>query len=305
MLITDAQVHIWREESESRPWPDIGRERAHGASFSVEDLLARMTGAGVDAAVLVPPSWEGDRNDECIRAAREYPGTFAVMGRVPVTSAHGRQCLTRLLAQPWVCGVRTTFNKPESMSWISDGTAEWLWADAEAAGVAVYIYAPYSAGLIAPIAQRHPGLRIVVDHLGIPSRVYDEATNPYIDAVLALATFENVAVKASCLPTSVTEDYPYPALQRRVRRVVDAFGPRRTFWGSDLTRLRGSYSEFVRFFTEELSFLKTEDLAWIMGRGVREWLHWPQSADQSQQRVTPARTSTGQQQTAADKQERE
>ena len=281
MLITDAQVHIWREESESRPWPDHGRERAHGRSFSAEDLLVRMNCAGVGTAVLVPPSWEGDRNDECIRAALEHPGTFAVMGRVPVAGGEGRQRLMRLLAQPWVCGVRTTFNKPETANLISDGTADWLWADAERAGIAVSVFAPYSAPSIATIAQRHPGLRIVVDHLGIPSRVYDEATDPYIDALLRLASFENVAVKATCVPTSVSEDYPYPALQRRVRRVIDAFGPCRTFWGSDLTRLRGSYQEFVSLFTREMSFLGAEDLAWVMGRGVREWLNWPRSGDQS------------------------
>jgi hypothetical protein len=46
------------------------------------------------------------------------------------------------------------------------------------------------------------------------------------------------------------------------------------FWGSDLTRLRGTYDEVRRLFTEELDFLSAEDLEWIMGRGVREWLGW-------------------------------
>jgi len=27
-------------------------------------------------------------------------------------------------------------------------------------------------------------------------------------------------------------------------------------------------------FTEELSWLKAEDLDWVMGRGVCEWLGW-------------------------------
>jgi hypothetical protein len=27
-------------------------------------------------------------------------------------------------------------------------------------------------------------------------------------------------------------------------------------------------------FTEELPWLKGEDLAWVMGRGVSEWLGW-------------------------------
>ena len=54
--------------------------------------------------------------------------------------------------------------------------------------------------------------------------------------------------------------------------LVDAFGPRRTFWGTDLTRMPCTYRECVSLFTEELPWLKGEDLEWVMGRGVCEWL---------------------------------
>ena len=63
----------------------------------------------------------------------------------------------------------------------------------------------------------------------------------------------------------------------RIRRVVDAFGPQRTFWGTDLSRLvhKCSYREAVTFFTEELTFLSQEDREWIMGRAIAECLGWP------------------------------
>ncbi len=37
----------------------------------------------------------------------------------------------------------------------------------------------------------------------------------------------------------------------------------------------------VRLFTEACSFLSAEDLDWIMGRGVAEWLSWQVSDSQS------------------------
>lgn len=37
--------------------------------------------------------------------------------------------------------------------------------------------------------------------------------------------------------------YPYRNLHTHVRRVYDAFGPLRMMWGSDLSRLRGTYGE--------------------------------------------------------------
>jgi L-fuconolactonase len=60
-----------------------------------------------------------------------------------------------------------------------------------------------------------------------------------------------------------------------VKRAYDAFGPKRLFWGSDLTRLPCSYSLCKTMFTEEMKWLSSTDLEWILGRGVCEWLGWP------------------------------
>ena len=63
--------------------------------------------------------------------------------------------------------------------------------------------------------------------------------------------------------------------QVHVRRVYDAFGPQRMMWGSDLSRLRGTYRECVTVFTEQMPWLSASDLEWIMGRSLCEWLGWP------------------------------
>jgi hypothetical protein len=41
-----------------------------------------------------------------------------------------------------------------------------------------------------------------------------------------------------------------------------------------VTRLPCTYDEARRLFTDELDFLSGEDLEWIMGRGISEWLRW-------------------------------
>ena len=84
-----------------------------------------------------------------------------------------------------------------------------------------------------------------------------------------------MAVKASALPRYSTEPYPYRALHPHIRRVFDAFGPRRTFWGTDLTRLPCSYRQAITLFTEELPWLSASDKEWVMGRAVCAWLGWP------------------------------
>jgi predicted TIM-barrel fold metal-dependent hydrolase len=59
MLIVDAQIHIWGADTPERPWPAYGRGNAHRPiPFSKDDALREMDAAGVDRAVIVPPSWE-------------------------------------------------------------------------------------------------------------------------------------------------------------------------------------------------------------------------------------------------------
>src|SRR5438309_7502049 len=44
------------------------------------------------------------------------------------------------------------------------------------------------------------------------------------------------------------------------------------FWGTDLTRMPCSYRKCVNLFTQELPWLEGDDLEWVIGRGVCEWL---------------------------------
>ena len=124
------------------------------------------------------------------------------------------------------------------------------------------------------IAGRHPGLKIVLDHLGLTIDKKDDAAFATLDRLLGLAKRPNVAVKASALPCYTTDRYPFRRLEPQIRRVYDAFGPKRMFWGSDLSRLPCTYREAISLFTEEIPWLSAEDKEWIMGRGISEWLDW-------------------------------
>ena len=84
-----------------------------------------------------------------------------------------------------------------------------------------------------------------------------------------MAKFDNVSVKASTMPAYSSEDYPYPNTHDLLHRVFDAFGPHRLFWASDITRLPRHLSQNMSpMFTEELPWLKGEDLELVMGRAL-------------------------------------
>jgi predicted TIM-barrel fold metal-dependent hydrolase len=274
MMIADGQVHIWKSNTPDRPWFP-GWVAAHRAKpLSSEGLLAEMDAAGVRRALLILPPWEGYRNEFPISAARAHPDRLAVMGRLAVECPESRSLIDTWLACPGMLGIRLTFHTPQQKPWLTDGTADWLWSAAERAGIPLMILTPGSLPVVDGIAERHPGLRLCIDHLALISGVKDDAAFADLPALLALAKRPNVSVKAGALPCYSSEAFPYPGLHKYIRQVFDAFGPERIFWASDLTRLTSTYRQCIELFTEELSFLSASDKAAIMGGAMCGWLKW-------------------------------
>jgi L-fuconolactonase len=276
MTIIDAQVHIWPPETPERPYIKEDASTPHRSTpFGYQDLLVEMAVAGVDRVILVPPSWEGYRNDYALAAAQQYPGRFAVMGKLPVNDPASEARMATWLQQPGMLGFRISFRHAGTHSWLDDGTANWFWAAAEKYDIPVMIFAPFAVEKIGNIAERHCGLRVIVDHMGLNVRWKGKPLGPGVDVLLKFACLKNVAVKASCLPCYVDEPYPFPTLHPQIRRVVEAFGPERVFWGTDLSQLPCPYRQAVTLFTEDLEFLSVSDKEWIMGRALSNWLNWP------------------------------
>lgn len=244
-------------------------------------FLGMMDTAGVDCAVLVPPSWPGDLNDYCLEAASRHPDRFVVMGRLAVTGQSARGVVERWQDAPGMRGVRLTLHHQWDESWIRDGTLDWFWRAAERLDLPVMLNAPGALRDLRVVARRHPTLQLIVDHMGLRKGTRDDAVGPGLAGVMDLAACPNVSVKLTQVPNRSTEPYPYTNIHEDVRRLIDAFGPRRTFWGSEVSVLLSktdcSYEKNVSLFTDEMSFLSADELEWIMGRGLASVLGWPQS----------------------------
>jgi predicted TIM-barrel fold metal-dependent hydrolase len=276
--IVDAQVHLWKAESEDWKWIP-GTKPQMPEPFTIEKLVPLMDQAGVDRVVIVPPSWPGDRNDYGLEAARRYPNRFAVMGRIPLQNPQSATLLPKWKEQPGVLGVRISFNSDVTMAWLTDGTADWFWPAAEKAGVPVMFLAPEQVSKFARIAERHPQLTLIIDHMGLNSSSRTTritAIPAAIDQAIALAKYPNVSVKLSGAPGNSLEPYPFRDMTVYLQRLFDAYGPERCYWGTDITNsfAKASYRQRVTHFTEELSFLSENDKDWVMGRAILARLRW-------------------------------
>ena len=267
VLIVDAQVHIWGSGTPLPPHRPT-------SVFSKDELLAEMDAAGVDAAVIHPPGWDPGSNELALEAARQHPGRLAILGKFPLDHPESRALVEGWKRQPGMLGLRFVFLQPHQRTWPTDGTLDWLWPAAERAGVPLALLAADFLPLVGQVAERHPGLKLIVDHLGRPRQTKDEAAWANLSELLALAKHPNVAVKATGAPSYSSEPYPYRNIHSHLRRLHEAFGPERLFWGTDITRMPCTWRQCVTLFTEELPWLTARDKELIMGRALCTWLDW-------------------------------
>lgn len=267
--IVDAQIHLWGS--------GLPSNAAHRqvTSFLADEALAMMDAAGVDAAVIHPPGWDPGAEDLALRAVHDHPARFAIMASPALDRAALEPRLATWRETPGMLGLRYLFLGDEGRRQLED--LDWLWSSAEVAGVPIALLATDHLGLIGRIAERHPGLRLTIDHLGGlggNTTLKDHAAMTHIPALLTLARHPNIAVKATGLPGYSAEPYPFPVIQDYLRQVFDAFGPERTFWGTDITKMPCSWTRCIAMFTDDLPWLTGEDRRLVMGEGIRRWWGW-------------------------------
>jgi predicted TIM-barrel fold metal-dependent hydrolase len=267
MQIIDAQVHIWGSGAPSS-------HHRQTSAFTAEELIKEMDEAGVNGAVLHPPSWDPGSNEMAVEATKKYPERFCILGWFVLDNPAERSRIGTWKQRPGMLGLRWALTRPEQQTWHQDGTMDWLWPAAERAGTPIATMAWRFLPLFGQIAERHPNLKLIIDHLGLVRGAKGAAAFADVDTLCSLARFPNVAIKATGAPGYSAESYPFRDIHGGLQRIFDAYGPGRFFWGTDITRMPCSYRQCLTLFTQELSWLQGDDLERVMGQGVCEWLGW-------------------------------
>ena len=275
MQIVDAQIHLWGTGLPS----NLSHRQV--TAFTPAEAIGLMDEGGIDAAVIHPPGWDPGSTDMAFKAVRDYPGRFAIMGSLPLDRPDSRTKIAGWRSQPGMLGLRWSVLHDPVRQWVADGTLDWLWAAAEQAGVPIALLATDSLAVLGRVAERHPGLRLTIDHLGGRggmTTLKDAAAMTHMPQLLALAQHQNVAVKATGAPGYSAEAYPFRKMQGYLRQIFDAFGPRRVFWGTDISKMPCSWRQCATMFTEELPWLAEPDKRLVMGEALCAWWGWDRSA---------------------------
>ena len=273
MQIVDAQIHLWAT--------GLPNNKAHiqETSFTAKQAVALMDEAGVHAAIIHPPSWDPKSHELALAAVNDYPNRFAIMGTLPLNRAISEKKIP-FWKNNVVLGLRYTLLEEPHRSWIADGSLDWLWKIAEEEKIPISMLVTDSLIELQNVAERHPELKLTIDHLGGRggnTTLKDNEAMEHIPNLLKLAKYPNVAVKATGAPGYSGEAYPYPIMQGYLEQIYDAFGPHRTFWGTDITKMPCSWTECITMFTEEARWLNKNDRALVMGDAICAWWGWDRS----------------------------
>jgi predicted TIM-barrel fold metal-dependent hydrolase len=131
--------------------------------------------------------------------------------------------------------------------WLSSPAALGVWALADELELLVDIEAPPVGGqalipVVEAMADRFPKLRIVLDHIFLPTVTDpDYGIGAQFDGFAARA---NIFVKFTSLNMDVIREKGI-APEAVLRRAVDFFGASKVMWGSDIGTSSGTYKEMV------------------------------------------------------------
>ncbi|MCX4471888.1 Amidohydrolase [Micromonospora sp. MW-13] len=268
----DAHLHLFADGYPGR----YGRSPAGGDEFAVYQTLRREH--GIDRALVVgyegEPGFAGN-NAHLARLAAEHDW-IAPLAYLPATGTD-RNGLDRLRTAGFV-GVAAYLPDPAS----ADAFADWAAGDAgplNAAATVVSLNAgPEAIGRLGPALAALDGCVVLFSHLGLPGRQPAAPTPAAAGARLAplteLAALPHVGVKVSGLyaVSDPAHDHPHAAARPFVDLLLDRFGTRRLYWGSDFSPSLDHVSFAQTLHPVGLDQLSAAEAADVFGGNLRRAL---------------------------------
>jgi predicted TIM-barrel fold metal-dependent hydrolase len=230
--------------------------------YSAEHILADMRTHQVDHVVISHVCYYGRNNRYPAHILKTYPGKFAAIGLLVgyrlyhPTDKENPARLERLMKEDGFAGLRLSPIYDRDVVWFNNPVCYPLWSKAEELGATFNIFlAPHQIPQVADMARRFPGVNVVIDHMAMIDIAAPDSEG--IDPLAGLAKLPNVYARTSLHNPSKTKQLPFHDVWPYLRRLYDAFGPRRLVYAN--------FYELV-IMKEMIPFFTAEDKEWILGR---------------------------------------
>lgn len=228
----DAHQHYWRPERGGYPWM-ASAPACLQRSFLPRDLAGLLVEAKVDATILVQAAPRIDETDYLLGIADSTASVAGVIGWIDFEAGRGRSDLDRLARHPRLLGVRPMVQDSADDDWVLRADIDWAFAALQEHGLVFEALGyPRHARRFLRRIERHPDLRVVIDH-GMKPEIASGAFEGWASDMRDLASQTHVFCKLSGLATEAGAQASVEDFRPYVEHLVEVFGAERLMWGSD------------------------------------------------------------------------
>jgi L-fuconolactonase len=274
-MIVDAHQHVWDLARSSYAWlgPQVPQ---WNRTFTFDELLPHLRRNGVDATVLVQSDDQDADTDLMLEVADQHPEVAAIVAYVPLDRPErAAERLAELRQDSRVVGVRNLIHDLPDPDWILRPDVDEGLGLLEDAGVTFDYVAvlPRHLEHVPTLSERHPRLRLVIDHLAKPP-IGASGAEPWWSLIAVAAENPLVHAKVSGLyPGTAPDSWTPDSIRPFVDRALDLFGPSRLMYGGDwpICVAAGGYDRVFEGLARVLSVLSAADRERVWAGTAREF----------------------------------
>ena len=258
----DSHVHVWTHDSRY-PWA-AETKSPPDTDATAEQLLRLMDANGVQRTVIIQVIYYRWDNRYLADVLKKYPHKFRGVARVNPEDPAAPDHLSHLTEELGFRGVRISPTADATGDWIEGALMPPLWKRCHDLKVPMTVLAPVTRmPAVARLTERFPNLTVVIDHMADSPLQHPEE----LEKLLALARFPKVYVKISHSWSLSAQPYPYLDSQTQIKRLYDAFGPKRLMAGTDwpIVEKFCTYQQAIDVARKRIAFFNAEDKRWICG----------------------------------------
>lgn len=267
--IVDSHVHVWKADPRY-PWAKETTSPPK-EDATAETLLDLMKQHGVERTVIIQVIHYRWDNRYLADVLKQYPKLFHGVARVNPEDPAAPDHLSKLVEEQRFRGVRLSPAGNAAGDWIRGALMAPLWSRCQKLKTPMTLLAPVSRMPdAAKLIEAYPDLTVVIDHMA--DSPIDKPGE--LEKLLALKRYPKVFVKISHTWSLSKQQYPWADTHAQVKRLYDAFGPKRLMWGTDwpVSARHAKYGETLSLVRDEMKFLNEEDKSWILSKTVeRVW----------------------------------
>ncbi len=268
----DAHVHLWSDDLEKYPLAAEFTPRDMKLSaFSPQELRHYAEPSGANRFVLVQMSYYGYDNSFMLDVIHESPQDFK--GIAVINWENGSPDVEmRELAKQGVRGFRIFPERLDDIKQLEGESCYRMFRYSVEAGLTIcFLINPEVLPVVQRLCEKFPGCPVVIDHLariGMAGPIREED----VRSLCLLAKYLGVKIKLSGFYALGEGKPPHDDLSFLIRRVYEAFGPKRLMWGSDcpFQLMNETYENSFELIQNRLDFLSSEDREWILCRTAEE-----------------------------------